>query len=231
MGIQQFKEAFGIMDADKDGLLSSSDLVSAFAAYGKNIGGGEAQAMLDEVDGPMNFTQMVTLFASKMAGGSDDDDVILASIECFENEGKIDAESFRHSLMTFGVKFSASEVDDAFAEMKIDEGMIDAAHLKGSDGSEVNWFFDREVQNPPSRSMTTHIYWAPLLGSHSSCEKSSSPSFIKDSTLGTMQKYESYKKKSGTTNQTNSIQKTNYSLLRYCSKTSSNAYLEIELFK
>ena len=37
----------------------------------------------------------------------------------------------RHSLMTFGVKFSASEVDDAFAEMKIDEGMIDAAHLKG----------------------------------------------------------------------------------------------------
>merc|ERR1719507_266621 len=33
--------------------------------------------------------------------------------------------------MTFGVKFSASEVDDAFAEMKIDEGMIDAAHLKG----------------------------------------------------------------------------------------------------
>ena len=89
------------------------------------------QAMLDEVDGPMNFTQMVTLFASKMAGGSDDDDVILASFEAFEIDGKIDADAFRHSLMTFGVKFSASEVDDAFAEMKIDEGMIDAAHLKG----------------------------------------------------------------------------------------------------
>merc|ERR1719339_624146 len=73
----------------------------------------------------MNFTQMVTLFASKMAGGSDDDDVILASFEAFEIDGKIDADAFRHSLMTFGVKFSASEVDDAFAEMKIDEGMID----------------------------------------------------------------------------------------------------------
>merc|ERR1711963_647291 len=103
--IQQFKEAFGIMDADKDGLLSSSDLVAAFGAYGKNIGGGEAQAMLD--------------------------DVILASFEAFEMDGRIDADAFRHSLMTFGVKFSASEVDDAFAEMKIDEGMIDAAHLKG----------------------------------------------------------------------------------------------------
>merc|ERR1711936_44419 len=79
--IQQFKEAFGIMDTNKDGLLSSDDLVAAFAAHGKNIGGGEARAMLDEVDGPMNFTQMVTLFAS-------------------------------------------SEGDGAFAEMKIDEGMI-----------------------------------------------------------------------------------------------------------
>merc|ERR1712088_1259651 len=85
--IQQFKEAFGIMDTDKDGLLSSSDLQAAFAAHGKNIGGGEAQAMLDEVDGPVNFTQMVTL--------------------------------------------SASKVDDAFAEFKIDDGMIDGAHLKG----------------------------------------------------------------------------------------------------
>merc|ERR1719206_627017 len=31
------------MDTDKDGLLSSSDLQAAFAAHGKNIGGGEAQ--------------------------------------------------------------------------------------------------------------------------------------------------------------------------------------------
>ena len=41
--IQQFKEAFGIMDTDKDGLLSSSDLVAAFGAHGKSIGGGDAQ--------------------------------------------------------------------------------------------------------------------------------------------------------------------------------------------
>merc|ERR1711973_210011 len=129
--IQQFKEAFGIMGADKDGLLSASDLVAAFGAHGKSIGSGDAQAMLDEVDGPMSFPQMVTLFATKMAGGSDDDDVILASFEAFEQDGKIDAETFRAQLMTFGVKFSASEVDDAFAEFKIDDGQIDAAHLKG----------------------------------------------------------------------------------------------------
>merc|ERR1719431_1561167 len=64
--------------------------LASLAAHGKSIGGGDAQAMLDEVDGPMNFTQMVTLFATKMAGGSDDDDVILASFEAFEQDGKID---------------------------------------------------------------------------------------------------------------------------------------------
>merc|ERR1712106_31134 len=129
--IQQFKEAFGIMDADKDGILSSGDLEAAFAQFGKSCSGGEAQSMLDEVDGVMNFTQMVTLFATKMAGGSDDDDVILSSFEAFEVDGKIEAEAFRNSLMTFGNKFSASEVDDAFAEFQIDEGMIDSAALKG----------------------------------------------------------------------------------------------------
>ena len=38
---------------------------------------------------------------------------------------------FKHSLMTFGDKFSASEVDNAFGEFVIEDGMIDAVHLKG----------------------------------------------------------------------------------------------------
>ena len=71
--------------------------------------------MLDEADGPMNFTQMVTLFANKMAGGTDDDETILKSFEAFEINGQIDAEAFRHSLMTFGNKFSASEVSIYFS--------------------------------------------------------------------------------------------------------------------
>ena len=67
--IQEFKEAFGLMDADKDGLLSSSDIVAAFNSVGKSVSDGEAQGMLAEAPGPVNFTQMVMLFAEKMAGG------------------------------------------------------------------------------------------------------------------------------------------------------------------
>merc|ERR1712158_213186 len=161
------------MDADKDGLLSSSDLVAAFGAYGKNIGGGEAQAMLDEVDGPMNFTQMVTLFASKMAGGSDDDDVILASFEAFEIDGKIDADAFRHSLMTFGVKVNISW--QVFSHQSIANRIIRKKP---------------HVEEFPSDDPATW-YCHPLLcgNSHSFCEKSSSPSSIRDSPLGSMKIY------------------------------------------
>merc|ERR1711981_710373 len=129
--IQEFKEAFGIMDADKDGLLSSSDIVAAFNSVGKSVSDGEAQGMLSEDPGPVNFTQMVMLFAEKMAGGADDDDTILKAFEAFEINGKIDAEMFRHSLITFGDKFTNSEVDNAYSEFLIEDGFIDATHLKG----------------------------------------------------------------------------------------------------
>jgi len=129
--IQEFKEAFGIIDVDKDGIITATDLQQAFAAIGRSVSDGEIQGMLGEAPGPVNFTQLVTLFAEKMAGGTDDDDVILKSFEAFEINGQIDAEMFRHSLMTWGEKFSGQEIDDAFAEFNIDGGMIDACHLKG----------------------------------------------------------------------------------------------------
>merc|ERR1712018_456035 len=129
--IQEFKEAFGIMDADKDGLLSSSDIVAAFNSVGKSVSDVEVQGMLSEAPGPVNFTQMVMLFAEKMAGGADDDDTILKAFEAFEINCKIDAEMFRHSLITFGDKFTNQEVDNAYSEFLIEDGFIDSTHLKG----------------------------------------------------------------------------------------------------
>ncbi|XP_040576263.1 myosin regulatory light chain 2 [Lepeophtheirus salmonis] len=129
--IQEFKEAFGIMDTDKDGTISAGDLKAVFSSVGKSVSDGEVSDMLSEAPGPVNFTQLVTLFAEKMAGGTDEDDVILKSFDAFEINGKIDAEMFKHSLMTWGDKFTDSEINDAFGEFQIEGGQIDSAHLKG----------------------------------------------------------------------------------------------------
>ena len=67
--IQEFKEAFGIIDVDKDGIITQNDLKAAFAAIGRPVSDSEANNMVGEAPGPINFTQMVTLFAEKMAGG------------------------------------------------------------------------------------------------------------------------------------------------------------------
>ncbi len=42
---------------------------AAFASVGRSISDGEASGMVGEAPGPVNFTQMVILFAEKMAGG------------------------------------------------------------------------------------------------------------------------------------------------------------------
>jgi len=55
----------------QDGILSASDLKAAFASVGRSISDGEASGMVGEAPGPVNFTQMVILFAEKMAGGED----------------------------------------------------------------------------------------------------------------------------------------------------------------
>ena len=43
---------------------------------------------------------------------------------------------FKHSLMTFGDKFTSAEVDNAYGEFSIEDGMIDAIQLKGE---KYNW--------------------------------------------------------------------------------------------
>uniref|UniRef100_A0A1B6F9K6 EF-hand domain-containing protein n=1 Tax=Cuerna arida TaxID=1464854 RepID=A0A1B6F9K6_9HEMI len=128
--IAEFKEGFAFMDADKDGIIGKSDLRSTFNQIGKLVSEKELDEMVNEAPGPINFTQLLTLFANRMSGQSDDDDVVIAAFKTFDNEGVIDGEKLRHALMTWGEKFSSKECDDAFENFVIDEkGMIDTEAL------------------------------------------------------------------------------------------------------
>lgn len=130
--VAEFKEAFQLMDADKDGIISKSDLRATFDQVGKLSNEKELDEMVNEASGPINFTQLLSLFGNRMqdSGGSDDDAVVIEAFKSFDRDGTIDSETFRHALMTWGDKFSAKEVDDAFDAMEIDDnGKIDTAAL------------------------------------------------------------------------------------------------------
>ncbi|EDM13308.1 similar to myosin light chain 2, precursor lymphocyte-specific (predicted), isoform CRA_a [Rattus norvegicus] len=67
--IQEFKEAFTIMDQNRDGFIDKEDLRDTFAALGRiNVKNEELEAMVKEAPGPINFTVFLTMFGEKLKG-------------------------------------------------------------------------------------------------------------------------------------------------------------------
>lgn len=90
--LSEFKEAFQMMDADKDGIIGKSDLRATFDAMGKLANEKELDEMLGEATGPLNFTMLLTLFGNRMSGEADDDEVVANAFRTFDENGKIDSE-------------------------------------------------------------------------------------------------------------------------------------------
>ena len=57
------------MDWDKDGILGKEDLRATWDKVGKLVTDPELDIMLGEASGPVNFTQLLTLFAARMSEG------------------------------------------------------------------------------------------------------------------------------------------------------------------
>jgi len=128
--VAEYKEAFSFMDADKDGVIGKGDLRATFDALGRMVSDKEMDELLGECVGTLNFNGLLTLFANRMSGSADDDDVVVAAFKSFDEGGKIDSEKLRHALMTWGEKFSSDEWDDATESMTVDgAGKIDTSKL------------------------------------------------------------------------------------------------------
>lgn len=66
--VQEFKEAFGLMDQDRDGSISLEDLKEVYSSLGKAPKDSELKQMLEETGGPVNFTKLLTLFGDRLNG-------------------------------------------------------------------------------------------------------------------------------------------------------------------
>jgi len=131
--VAEMKEGFQIMDRDKDGILGKDDIRSIFDEIGRIASDQEIMDMLNEADGPLNFTMFLNMFAEKNKGEVDDDDLIRKAFQAYiKEDGNIDGDQFRHALMTWGDVFSAEEVDDAYKHLPMDDdNMIDGDELIG----------------------------------------------------------------------------------------------------
>ena len=101
--IQEFKEAFNMIDQNRDGFIDGPDLKDMFASLGKDVTDDYVDDMLNDANGAINFTMFLTLFGEKL-NGTDPEDVIRNAFACFDEEGtgKIDEDKLVDLLQTLG---------------------------------------------------------------------------------------------------------------------------------
>lgn len=97
--IQEFKEAFNIIDQNRDGFIDMEDLKDMFASLGQEKPDKYLEDMLNEATGPINFTMFMTLFGEKM-NGTDPEDVIRGAFSPFDVDGtgKIHEDNLKRML-------------------------------------------------------------------------------------------------------------------------------------
>ncbi|XP_052777000.1 myosin regulatory light polypeptide 9-like [Mya arenaria] len=124
--IQEFKEAFNMIDQDRDGFVSKEDLHDMLASLGKTPTDAYLDDMMSSAPGPINFTMFLTMFGEKL-NGTDPEDVIRNAFACFDenNAGFIHEERLRELLTTMGDRFTDDEVDEMFREAPIKKGNFD----------------------------------------------------------------------------------------------------------
>jgi len=123
--IEEFKEAFNLIDQNRDGFIDKEDLHDMLASLGKHPTEEYLEGMMSDSPGPINFTMFLTMFGDKLQG-TDPEDVIKNAFGCFDKEdtGCVNEEKLRELLTTMGDRMSHEEVDEMFREAPIKDGLF-----------------------------------------------------------------------------------------------------------
>merc|ERR1711974_577370 len=121
--IQEFKEAFQMIDADRNGIITVGDLKATYASLGvRDLDQDMLDNMCAEAGAPINFTIFLNMLADKLHG-TDPEDVIVKAFKLFDKDNK----GLVHiSVLSDVLKSQADRFNDE--EMK---NFIDLAHPNG----------------------------------------------------------------------------------------------------
>ncbi|KAI8478999.1 myosin regulatory light chain 12B-like isoform X2 [Branchiostoma floridae] len=124
--VQELKEAFTMIDQNRDGFLDVQDISDTWASLGKKPEKAEVQKMCQEAGGAINFTMFLTLFGAKM-GGTDPEDVIMGAWKQFDPQGTgiLHKDQVKHILKGGGERFNDEELNQMF------EGVESCLNEKG----------------------------------------------------------------------------------------------------
>ncbi|KAL3317323.1 hypothetical protein Ciccas_004017 [Cichlidogyrus casuarinus] len=123
--INEFKEAFSMIDVSKDNTIDKDDLSQMLLSLGKEPNQEYVDEMLSQSQGSLNFTMFLTMFGEKMMG-CDPEETILNAFQCFDPEdtGLIPEERLRDLMTTMGDRWTHEKVDELFHGAPIRDGMF-----------------------------------------------------------------------------------------------------------
>jgi Ca2+-binding EF-hand superfamily protein len=124
--IQEFKEAFAMIDQDRDGIIGAEDLHAIYQQVGREADPKVVKEMLAECPDKINFTHFLTLFGEKLHG-TDSETALRDAFIMFDEEkkGKLAEEYIKDLLMNVGDQFSKDEVKQVWKEAPIEGGFLD----------------------------------------------------------------------------------------------------------
>jgi len=121
--IEEFKEAFTLIDNDRDGCIGVEDLKAIYSSVGRDPSESELKEMLKECPGQLNFTAFLTLFGEKMHG-TDPESTLRSAFAMFDREGKgfIPEDYLKDLLTNVGDQFKENELKAMWKEAPVNAG-------------------------------------------------------------------------------------------------------------
>jgi len=129
--IAEYKEAFAMIDSNRDGIIDLADLKDMYGNLGRVPPDEELNTMLKEAPGQLNFTTFLNLFGEKLSG-TDPEDTIRQAFSMFDDAGtgKLDENYLKDLLSNMGDNFTADEVKQTWKEAPPGEGTLRLHHLR-----------------------------------------------------------------------------------------------------
>jgi len=130
--IQEYKEAFTMIDVNRDGIIDMEDLKDMYSNLGRIPPDAELKEMLKEAPGPLNFTMFLNLFGEKLSG-TDPEETIRQAFSMFDddNKGHIPEEYLKDLLSNMGDNFTADEIKQTWKEAPLEKGQFDYKSFVG----------------------------------------------------------------------------------------------------
>merc|ERR1712176_355492 len=108
--LQEFKEAFEMIDSNRDGFIDKNDLKSTYMSLGvRNVDDGDIDKMMAEAPGALDFTTFLNMLAEKLHG-TDSEDVILEAFKVLVDALTCEASRFNKEEVDALMEFAPVDV-------------------------------------------------------------------------------------------------------------------------